>query len=342
MMRHIQIMQKLALLALLTVGGAACNVHEWPDTETRERVSLKLTYATAFTQQAYTCEGATLTEMGDLTTTDNTLTDGYMHYTVRVYAGLGTTERELVDEVRFTRSVAGGYDCEVPLELAAGSYTIRVWSMLTATETAEPYYEADDFAEIGLVPGAPHAGSTDYRDAFRGMSELTIDAYSSGELPAGCRVSMERPLAKYEFVATDAAEFLAQAGEGATLSDYEAVFSYVGYMPCAYSMLIDKPVDSWLGVSFASEVRAQGSAEASLGFDYVFVNGTESAVTVQVELRRKRDDAVVARTKEIRVPLRRGRHTVVRGAFVSDTSPGTSSGGVGVDPGFEGDFNIPL
>lgn len=338
MMRHIQIMQKLALLALLTVGGAACNVHEWPDTETRERVSLKLTYATAFTQQAYTCEGAALTETGDLTTTDNTLTDGYMHYTVRVYAGLGTTERELVDEVRFTRSVAGGYDCEVPLELAAGSYTIRVWSMLTATERAEPYYEADDFAEIGLVSGAPHAGSTDYRDAFRGMSELTIDAYSSGELPAGCRVSMERPLAKYEFVATDAAEFLAQAGEGATLSDYEAVFRYAGYTPTAYNMFSDKPSDSAEGVVFRSALNQLSATEFSLGFDYVFVNGTESSVRVLFEVYKQPEGTLIARSNTIRVPLRRSRYTVVRGKFLT----AGSSGGVGIDPGFDDDFNIPL
>ena len=333
----------LAVLPLLA-AGTSCNVHELYEASVQQPVTLKLTFATDFTCRAYACEEAELTELGSEPETGAVPDHGYIHYTVRIYPGGGSAaQRDNFEEITFTREIASGYDCDYPLSLAPGRYTLCVWSALTSEADDEPFYNAEDFSEITLQ--GDHAGSNAFRDAFRGTTTLALDARSNGTVATVCRVQMERPLAKYEFVATDAARFLEQhtsGGNTVSLSDYYALFRYTEFMPCAYNIFSNKPVDSSTGVSFTSEVLPLGTDEASLGFDYVFVNGTESVVKVQVELRRKSDGALAARTPVIRVPLRRNEHTVLRGEFISDTSAGSASGGVGIDPGFDDDIDIEI
>ena len=106
-------------------------------------------------------------------------------------------------------------------------------------------------------------------------------------------------------------------------------------MPCAYSMFTDKPVDSSTGVMFQSALKGLNDREASLGFDYVFVNGTESAITVQIGLYDK-EGTRLSLTEPIRVPLRRNHHTVLRGKFLMSKA----SGGVTINPDFDGDHNL--
>ena len=82
-------------------------------------------------------------------------------------------------------------------------------------------------------------------------------------LPDTLNVAMQRPLAKFEFVTNDVEEFIdkesvrvaskangnksASADDTPTravnIEDYKVVFYYVGFMPHAYSMYTDKPVD---------------------------------------------------------------------------------------------------
>ena len=79
-------------------------------------------------------------------------------------------------------------------------------------------------------------------------------------------------------------------------------------MPHAYSMHTDKPVDSSTGVMFESTLKKLSESEASMGFDYVFVNGKKSAVTVQIG--------------------------------IYDNEGTQASGGVTINPDFDGDHNL--
>ena len=119
--------------------------------------------------------------------------------------------------------------------------------------------------------------------------------------------------------------------------DYKVVLYYSGYMPFAYNMNTDKPVDSKLGVSFESKIDVLNENEASLGFDYVFVNGKTSAVTVQIGLYDK-EDRQLALSVPINVPLQRNHHTVVKGSFLMEET----SGGITINPDFDGNHNIVI
>lgn len=264
---------------------------------------------------------------------------------------------------------------EVHPDLPAGSWRFMVWEDYSALGTGEgTYYNADSFEEIVLVrdAGAAHQGNTDRRDAFRGVKDTVLTRLSAEV----CTIEMQRPLAKYEFVTTDLDEFLTRAlqqaaqrsgqtagGSGGTaktpsadagarsgmdqsaltdtrginLEDYRVVFSYPLYMPCSYNMFTDRPADSWAAVTFEGSITRLSSTEARLGFDYVFVNGTEAMVTVAVAIYNK-ENVQVAAVDAITVPLRRSRLTTVRGKFLT----ASAGGAVSIDPGFDGEYNIRI
>lgn len=330
---------------------AACDVHEWPEEPGSVPFYLKLRYpGTGMTLWEHEYDGTDVIERGLGETYDNRLERGSARYVVRACPVTGKQQAawDYCREVVFTGDVSGGYDRDTTVELVPGSYNIMAWSDLSGGGGKESFYDAADFAGISLR--GDHAGNTDYRDAFRGTNGISLEAGVEERVPDTLEIEMRRPLAKFEFITNDLAEFVGKesarvaAKRGASapvtrvnVEDYKVVFYYVGFMPDTYNMYTDKPVDSSTGVTFSSSVKRLSDKEASLGFDYVFVNGKESAVTVQVGLYNKEGERL-SLTEPITVPLKRSHHTVLRGKFLMSNA----SGGVAIDPDFDGDHNLVL
>lgn len=237
-----------------------------------------------------------------------------------------------------------GYDTEVSLELESGKdYTVTAWSHLLENDAAFPFYDASDFNSVKLVEER-FAGNTDYRDGYRG--KVTVTAAELDNVTKD--VPMSRPMAKFEFVTTDLSEFLEieAARRGASTrsisEDYIVVISYPAYYPDSYSAYDDRLENANGGYNFTSvistEVNITGENEASLGFDYVLVNNIDDAA-VQAQLAvYDKDGNKVASTSMLTIPLRRDHHTVLRGTFLTTNG----GGGIGIDPGFDGDHNITI
>ncbi len=336
-----------ALLPLIS-----CNVHEFPDIPEKVSLHLKLSYDTDMTEWEYQYDGTDVTERGLGGTYDNRRDKGHIRYVIRTYplADNLRTVQEYGHEFVFTKDIAEGYDHETTLELAAGDYDIMVWSDIIQDSDDTYYYNETDFAEIVLQ--GEHIGNNDYRDAFRGRNRISLVADIVERLPDTLDIAMQRPLAKYEFITTDLQDFIDKElirvemenkvyGDGrlpgakVNMGDYRVVFYYVGFMPNAYSLFTDKPVDSATGILFESGLTGLSETDASAGFDYVFVNGTESAVTVQIGIYDN-EGVQLSLTRPIEVPLRRNRHTVMRGMFLTSKA----SGGVSINPDFDGNFNL--
>lgn len=336
------------------VGLAGCDVHEWPEPAEKVQFRLKLTYATDMTEWGHTYDGSAVTETNIGPTSESVRSHGTMRYIVRAYPRTGSGSNlyssEGVREFTFTRSVSDGYDCEADLWLEPGDYDLAVWSDMTEAEGDTPFYDAGNFSEITLQ--GEHEGNNDWRDAFRGEGSLRLVSDYMERQTETVEVEMGRPLAKFEFVTTDLVEFMKKeavrltekVGASVTgkqdvpaidLGNYTLVFGYVGFMPSAYSVFSNEPVDSSTGVAFASYLERIDETEASLGFDYVFVNGKETATTLRIALYDK-DGELLSLTDPIRVPLKRSRHTVIRGSFLMQKA----SGGVSIDPAYDGDYNI--
>ena len=261
----------MTLLAALLLQG--CLVHEWPSPPGTVQVRLILEYDTSMdtTEHGYGTRAVSIPEGSDI------------RYIVRAFPLVkgSKASQECAGEFVFSADASMGYDTEMTLELPEGDYSIMVWSDLVDDgSTDDRHYNTSDFSAVSLN-GDSHPGNTDERDAFRGTGEIALRSSIAEKAPDTLRLMMERPLAKYEFIADDLAEFIEkqaqqfseQNGDGAgqssvNLDDYRVVIYYTGFMPDTYSLFTDKPVDSSTGVFFETGLTQISDTEASLGFDY--------------------------------------------------------------------------
>lgn len=268
---------------------------------------------------------------------DGTLSAGRMQIHIQAFSASGASV--CVADTVIVRPLDGlGYDVDVDMALPGeAACDVVVWSQLLAPAQTVPFYDATNFNRIRL-DADPHVGNTDYRDAFSGR--LRVDASAGTE--ERYVVRMTRPMGKFELVTTDLSEFLdretevRQLSRRASVEDYRVIIAFPMYYPNSYSARDDRLENAATGIRFQTVMTVTGESEASLGFDYVLLNRTaDGGVQTRVDVYRL-DGTHVAGSATFTVPMHRDRHTLLRGAFLSTEG----NGGVGIDPGFNGDHNV--
>lgn len=263
--------------------------------------------------------------------------------------------RVIRTETQYSRDLTRA-DFVTTLDVPVGTYSVWVWSDLADAGTGKSCnYDSSDMSQI--VYTQPYSGNDDRRDAFRGMTTVTVEPSTDADLRCEGHIDLERPLAKYRFVATDLREFVEREvsrnphlsrNPGDTpvmtpveiapiLAEYHVKVLYTGYMPSVFNNYINRPVDSDTGVMYEGDMQILNSDEAMLCFDYVKVNGHESSIPVRIEIYDK-DDKLISRTNPINVSIVRNRFTTVRGRFMTSMA----SGGVGINPDFDGEYNVEI
>ena len=332
-------MKKFILLLLVPLFLTSCDVHEWPVLPEFVKLHLKLDYETYMTKWEHIYDGEIVISSNKSEVYDNHREYGKIRYIVRTYA---VSERQqsvqdYTQEFIFTKDIKEGYDHQVTLDIVPGNYKIMVWSDLVESDSHSHFYNATNLSKINLQ--GEHKCNTDYKDAFRGVGSASLVADIVERKPDTLNVKMERPLAKFEFVTNDLSEFLGKEAQQNTktvdMDDYRVVFSYVGFMPHTYNLSTDKPVDSSTGVVFESALKKLNETEASMGFDYVFVNNNESSISIQIGIFNN-EGVQLSITEPIDVPLKRSHHTIIKGKFIM----AEASGGVAINPDFDGDRNL--
>lgn len=326
----------------LTIILFGCDVHEFPAPPEYVKLHLDLNYETKMAQWDHLYDGKSVVEAGLGEPKSIYCEEGLIRYVVRA-APVSGTKGTLMDgasEFMFVKNVAGEYDTEVTIDVPPGEYNIMVWSDFVPDNDPFSAYLITDFS--GIMMQKDFMGSNDYNDAFRGMNKIVLSADLKNKPADTLSITMERPLAKFEFVADDLPEFVKKVTGGlpskaeidVEAEDYKVRFYYVGFKPDVYSMISDRPVDSSLGVTFESTMNTLSTTEVRMGFDYVFVGDEGTAVTLQVGVYDQ-NDKQISLTDPIKVPLMRDRHTVLTGAFLTPDA----SKGVQVNPDYDGDHN---
>lgn len=225
----------------------------------------------------------------------------------------------------------------LPIELPFGNYRLRIWADHPSEETGRYFYDANDFQNITV--NEPHIGNTARRDAFCGTGELNfLPELLQQDTIVRVRIPLQRPLARYRFIATDMEDFLLQEGSMEQLADYRIVLRYAGFMPSAFNLFTDQPSDARTGVSYEGQMTWMDNGEVELCSDYVFVNGSESIVNMQLEVYARSDNQLLSRTPVLNVPLIRNRLTLIKGKFLTSKT----SGGISISPDFDGEYNIEI
>ncbi|MBQ7941605.1 MAG: hypothetical protein IJ328_04240 [Muribaculaceae bacterium] len=335
------------IVAFMSLSFMSCNVHEWPAEEAKAKVLLHLDYNTAIDEY--------LTMYADMGRASRSPEDYDTRYIIKAYLYISDTEYlpQSFAEWRFTRDDVDDIECSRELELSPGKYKIMVWTdFVTQGTDTDKFYKASDFSYIEMT--GEYDANNDFRDAFVGSVDLNVDYEDlSNTSVVEETVLMERPLAKYYFITTDVEEFTSRYIDmhnlkstpnaiivGTEQIDYSKLslkFSYPGYLPYIFNMFTDRPIDSMPpgSVSYDSHITDITNEEATLGFDYVLVNGKESSVDVKVALYDT-DGSLISMSGSINVPLVRGKYTIVKGKFFTQNQ----SGGVGIDPSFTDDINL--
>ncbi|MCH5226885.1 MAG: hypothetical protein J1F16_03585 [Muribaculaceae bacterium] len=244
------------------------------------------------------------------------------------------------------------------------------------------FYSTSDFSEIKLKMEDGHKGSNEYRDAFSGTTYGTVidpELYHQryGKYPSNkATAHMRRPMGRYEFISTDMDEFLGKTLEnldeqtlrklmelaasraknknddtrgdnfwnGLTrdevaeligIDKYKVVFAYNAYMPSTYNLYYDRPSDSSTGVRYESSMSV-GKDGMQLGFDYILVDD-QTIMNLSMSIFNAEGEQI-ASTSGVQVPIVRSKNTVVKGTFLTVTS----GGGVGINPDFDGEYNIEI
>ena len=218
----------------------------------------------------------------------------------------------------------GKISLPIHLRLHAVEYTLAVWTdYVKAGTDTDLYYNTEDLQQI--VCTTSYTGSTPYRDCLYGTTAL------------------DRPLAQYRIIATDVQEFLRKTrrkrdGESGS-STYTITFSYGFYFPLGFNTATGKPMNSVQGVKFSAPLAIpdDGSEECVLGSDFIFVNGTESFVPLNIELTDA-EGKVVSRTRGLEVPYRRGHLTTLQGKFLTNEM----QGGIDIDTGYDDEIDVDL
>ena len=325
---------------LLTILFSSC-VHQWPESLPIP-VKLKLEF------------DGSMHPFDTLLVDTKTPTDDDhdLRYVVEAYRNkeAGGYYRDAIVREVFTKDIVSTLDNEIMLSVPdEGSYTFKVWvDYVGQGEADHKYYNPEKFNEIMMHE---HQGNTDLRDAYVGSVELYAKRYGSQVPVEEGTLHLYRPVAKYEFISSDLVEFieretrmlntradLVQRGtKELDLNDYTVKIYYTGFMPSAFNMHSDRPNDSKTGVYFESKIQKINDKEAKLGFDYVLANPGEASVVTAVAIYDA-EGIEIAATTDIHIPLRRGMLTTVKGSFLMKES----SGGVSINPDFDGEFNIIL
>ena len=319
---------------------AGCNVHEWPDEAPLVPLYVDLVHETEW--DTLNVPFSRAAAAGDYN----------IRYSIRAFAldEMGNYSRVATREFVFTRRLGEELDNRFFLELPAGSYRLTAWTDYTVADTLDTHYNTSGFHEIMLQ--GQHEGNNDMRDGFRGAEDILVETGVMELIPDTVVLDMQRPMGKFEFVCTDLQDFIDKEvrelkqnsptpdeidASDIHLEDYRIVFYYAGFMPNTFNALTDKAIDSATGVQFTSSLSPFSETEASLGFDYVFVNSDESSVIVNLGVFNK-EGKQLAMLTNVNVPLKRDQHTVLRGKFLM----ANSDGGVSINPDFDGEHNIVI
>lgn len=328
------------IVALTALLSASC-VHEYPDGAGTDPKAIQ-TQITLKTQTTFTHSSTLAREREDF---------GHMYFVVELHEEAFGDTPLLRREIGVPRAADGSATITLNETLHAGNYKCIAYATpAQAADGSGRIFSLKDLEAISHE--GEYQGSTDAKECYEIRFDLPLSAdrwfgtYESTHL-------LESPMGSIEVISADAEEFIKleiarleglrqQQQDGKSRadwqwSDYYVIWSFNMYHPVGYNAYTGLPNKAEQAVSFRSEITPQNEKEASLGFDYVFVNGPQSQVNLTLQIYDK-DNTLLNVYSGIEVPIERGKTTIVRGEYLTNRK----ESGIGIDPEFDGDITIVL
>lgn len=275
----------------------------------------------------------------------------YLHrFIVEAYLNRQPVARQV-----FVESITDRTHLSLPvsMKLHALSYQLVVWKDYVSAETPQEDLHYNTQSLVPVIPNrASHTGNTEYKDVFVGTTSLDLTAYADqwGAVVEQ-DVALQRPVARYELIATDVDKFLQRIADGEVSGErFTARIKYSGYLPVGYNVLDDVPKHSLMYMQYNTsfDVPEEGTDELRVGFDYVFVSN-EGSASVPMEIEIVNENNVTVANSVLNVPLERGKNTVWTGEFLTGDDqggqgggdePGEDEDGIGIDPDYDNETDL--
>lgn len=263
---------------------------------------------------------------------------GVYRFKVCVYENDFDGQLILEREIYVTPDVTGNGTAYLQEKLQARNYKVAVWvEWVSAVGEISPIYNSEKLQAITFKGN--YVGDTERKICFSGTYDLDLSRYARqqfAEVSESYIVKM--PLAKIQLVSTDLSDFISLKANRA-IEKYIVRWDYVLYFPTGFNVLTQKPNEADLNIGFETllEEYPDNPDKADMGMDYVFVNGTESQVTINLTVYDAEGNELNT-YQGIEVPIKRGFKTIIEGKFLMLNK----STGIGINPDFDGEFNVVL
>lgn len=226
-------------------------------------------------------------------------------------------------------------NAEISMKLHARDYQLVIWADYIGTDSEEDlYYNTTTLAPV--ISPETYRGNTEYKDVLYSCQDLNLSKYrNQWNASITLNPEMKRPAARYELIANDVEKFMA---DGAKTGDkYNLRVRYLGFYNTGFHTLdgVSKHGLQYITYNHTLTVPAAGTKEISAAFDYVFVpeNGE---IPIAVELLDSKEK-LLARTY-LTIVCQEGDRIVKHSNFLT----ADPSGGIGIDPGFDGTIDEDL
>lgn len=257
---------------------------------------------------------------------------------VEFYQKGGSALVSRVKAVLTSTATEGSYT--LTAELPQDEYDMTLWVDYTGSGSDDDlWYNTESLQAVTIIAAdQTYAAGSDTREVFYGTATVTATGTN-----ASVTVATERPQAKYVLVADDVERYrqlmAANPEKYVPLDELNTQIIYEGYLPDGFNAVTGKPNHSSEGYRCSpAALPAVGAAdtEVRIGSDYVFVNGSESAVTVTVLVTDK-TGRTVSRVPGVEVAYKRNMLTTVRGDFLT---AGVVTPGININTDWEGVHNV--
>lgn len=296
-----------------------------------------------------------------LNQTDLNSSDYDIRYVIQAFRLLksGDFSREAAAEFIITKDDISSLDNTINIEIEEGTYRFYAWADYVPQDSTEDHhFNTGDFNEISLRY-EEYIGNTDSKEAFVGNQVVEVKRYAADMPIVSATIVLNRVMAKYNIISSDLRAFIrmmknrkdkeetkAGSEDDINLDDY---LIKVTYEPDLFYTAIDlhnsnTPVDGRFGVSYWSKISQINDDEALLGSDLIFIKNEQKGVRASVSVYDK--DTTLITIAPVEIPI--SKDTVISAAgeilsYVELTGEeAAGSEGVGIDPKFEGEFNIKI
>ena len=155
----------------------------------------------------------------------------------------------------------GHHVIRTSLAVHAARYHVVAWmDYVDDGSTADKYYHVNSLSSISVPEAGDYIGNEDHKDAYIAQQEIDLKDYRDRwNATADATVTLQRPMAKIEFITTDIDKFLdelaarrAKAGtiaenllvKNPDLSTIRVQVEYAGYFPSGFNAYTNKPNDA--------------------------------------------------------------------------------------------------